>query len=75
MSFSTTTPTAAGWYWLINQNYPSPTVVQLQEQRAGTGTNNLTGNGTNKLSSSLQVVSPQSFTLDGTEQWEGPLIP
>lgn len=67
MSFSTTTPTSAGWYWLINQNYPSPTVVQLQEQRAGTGTNN--------LSSSLQVVSPQSFTLDGTEQWEGPLIP
>lgn len=28
MSFGTTTPTAAGWYWLINQNYPSPTVVQ-----------------------------------------------
>lgn len=67
MPLSSTAPTAPGWYWMTNQTYPVATIVLVQNQHNGPNTN--------YLNSFLQIVSPEGFTLDGTEQWEGPLSP
>jgi hypothetical protein len=68
MSFTSSTPTSAGFYWLTNQTYTTPVIVQVIQQPGG--------KPTAYLSSYLYVYyQGVIFSLDGTEQWEGPLSP
>lgn len=68
MAFSNTNPSLPGYYWLTNETYITPVVVQVVQQNPG--------QHTAYLSSYLYVTYQGSiFSLDGTEKWEGPLSP
>lgn len=64
MTFSATLPSTPGYYWVKNDANPTPVIVSVSQQTVG--------NGTGNLSSYLWV---NNWSINGTEQWEGPLIP
>jgi hypothetical protein len=62
MSWSTTSPDQPGWYWVQNDQITTPAIVQVTQ----------IGYGTSTIQPAL-VVS--NWSLDGKEQWQGPLQP
>jgi hypothetical protein len=62
MPFSAILPTQPGWYWVMNDKNPTPTIVQVVQMGFGAST-------------LLPALVVQNWTPDGTEQWSGPLLP
>jgi hypothetical protein len=62
MALSAIAPTEPGWYWVQNSVNTVPTIVQVSQ----------VGFGASTISPALVV---QNWTLNGTEQWSGPLSP